>query len=58
MITTRHAKALNKANELISLLAPTLCAISMIISQIRLINMRKFASYSEHERYQGNIDYH
>jgi hypothetical protein len=46
-ITTRHAKALNKANELISLLVPTLSTISMIISQVKLISMIKFASYSK-----------
>jgi hypothetical protein len=30
--TTRHAKALSKANELISILAPTLSTISMILA--------------------------
>jgi hypothetical protein len=34
-ITTRHAKALNKANALISLLAPTLSTIKHVISQVR-----------------------
>jgi hypothetical protein len=47
---TRHARALNKANELTSQLAPTLGTISMIISQIKLINMRRFASYSKHAK--------
>jgi hypothetical protein len=49
-ITTRHAKALNKANELISLLAPTLSTIKHVISQIKLISMRRFASYSKHAK--------
>jgi hypothetical protein len=47
MIMTRHAKALNKTNELISILVPTLCTIKHIISQVKLINMRRFASYSK-----------
>jgi hypothetical protein len=37
-ITTRHAMDLNKANELISLLAPTLSIINHDFSQIKLIN--------------------
>jgi hypothetical protein len=43
-ITARHAKALNKADDLISLLAPTLSIIKHAISQIKLINLRRFAS--------------
>jgi hypothetical protein len=48
MIMTRHAKALNKANEPISLLAPILSTIKHAISQVKLINMRRVASYSKH----------
>jgi hypothetical protein len=44
MITTRHAKALIKTNELIGLLAPTLSTIYHDFRQIKLINMRMFAS--------------
>jgi hypothetical protein len=44
-ITTRHAKALNKTKELISLLA-----ISMLISKVELFNTRMFASYSKHAK--------
>jgi hypothetical protein len=50
MITARHAWSLNKTNELISLLAPTLCTIKHVISQVKLINMRRFASYSKHAK--------
>jgi hypothetical protein len=46
-ITTRHAKALNQAKELIILLGPTLSTIKHVISQIKLITMRRFASYSK-----------
>jgi hypothetical protein len=49
-ITTRHAKALKKAKELISLLAPTLSIIKHIITQIMLISMIRFASYSKHAK--------
>jgi hypothetical protein len=49
-ITTRHAQALNKAKELISLLAPTLSTIKHVISQIKLISMIMFASYSKHAK--------
>jgi hypothetical protein len=41
---TRHAMALIKANGLISLLAHTLSTINHDFSQIKLINMRRFAS--------------
>jgi hypothetical protein len=41
--TTRHAMALNKTNELISLLAPTLSTIKQVISHLRFINMIGFA---------------
>jgi hypothetical protein len=47
-IMTRHSNAFNKANGLISLLAPTLSTIKHVISQVKLINMRMFASYSKH----------
>jgi hypothetical protein len=43
-IMTRHAMNLNKAKGLISLLAPTLSTIKHDFSQIKLINMRRFAS--------------
>jgi hypothetical protein len=49
-ITTRHAMALNKAKELISLLAPTLSTIKHAISQVKLISTIRFASYSKHTR--------
>jgi hypothetical protein len=49
-ITTRHAKALTKANELISLLAPTISSIKHVISQIKWINMIMLASYSKHAK--------
>jgi hypothetical protein len=48
MITTSHVKALNKANELISLLAPILSTIKHDFSHIKLISMIRFASYSKH----------
>jgi hypothetical protein len=43
-IMPRHAKALIKANEHITLLAPTLSTINHDFSQIKLINMIRFAS--------------
>jgi hypothetical protein len=43
-IMTIYAKALNKANELISLLAPILSTIKHGFSQIELISMIRFAS--------------
>jgi hypothetical protein len=49
-ITTRHAKALIKNNELISLLAPTLSTITHIICQVMLINIKRFTSYSKHAK--------
>jgi hypothetical protein len=54
-IMSRLAKALNNAKELISLLAPTLSTIKHVISQVKLINMIMFTSYSKHARYQSNI---
>jgi hypothetical protein len=47
-IMTRHAIALNKANGLISLLAPTLSYIKHDFSHPKLISMIRFASYSKH----------
>jgi bacterioferritin (cytochrome b1) len=47
---TRHAKALNKTNELISLLAPTLSTINQYFSHLKLISMIIFASYSKHAK--------
>jgi hypothetical protein len=47
--------ALNKAKELIGLLAPTLSTISHVISQIKLINMRIFASYSKYAKVSKQI---
>jgi hypothetical protein len=50
MIMARHAMSLNKTNGLISLLAPTLCTIKHVISQVKLINISRFASYSKHAK--------
>jgi hypothetical protein len=44
MITTGHAKALNKSNEFLSLPAATLSTIKHDFSQIELISMIRFAS--------------
>jgi hypothetical protein len=41
MIMTRRAKALNKTNELVSLITPTLSSIEQVISHIKLINTRE-----------------
>jgi hypothetical protein len=49
-IMTRRAKALIKANELVILLAPKLTTIKHVISQIKLISIIMFASYSKHVR--------
>jgi hypothetical protein len=47
-ITTRHANALFETKGLISLPATSLSPISLLISQVKFINMRTFASYSKH----------
>jgi hypothetical protein len=52
---TRHAKALDKANELISLLAHTLSTIKYDFSHLKLINMIRFASYSKHTKVSNQI---
>jgi hypothetical protein len=53
--TTRHAMALNKTNELISLLAHILCTIKHDFSHLRLINMIWFAYYSKHAKVSNQI---
>jgi hypothetical protein len=53
--TTRHEKGFNKANELISLLAPTLNTIKHVISQIKLISMKRFVSYPKHAKVTKQI---
>jgi hypothetical protein len=55
MITIRHAKALNKANELIILLEPTLSTIKHDFSHLKLISMIRFAYYSKHAMVSNQI---
>jgi hypothetical protein len=49
-ITTRHVNTLIKTNELISLLATRLSTIKHVNEQVKLINMRRFASNSKHAK--------
>jgi hypothetical protein len=48
----------NKIKGLISLIALDSVLLSMLISHVSLINMRRFVFYSKHATYPSNIDYH
>jgi hypothetical protein len=54
-ITTRHAMALNKTNELVSLLAPTLSTIKQVISHLKLFNIIWFTFYYKHAKVSNTI---
>jgi hypothetical protein len=49
-ITNYTCKTSIEDNKLISILPPTLSIINHVISQVKLINMRRFASYSKHAK--------
>jgi hypothetical protein len=51
-------RGFNKIKGLISLLALDKVLLSLLISQVPLINMTRFAFYSKHAKYPSNIDYH